>query len=245
METLIMKKLKDELKEVSGMSIQDIADVLDMTRQNLSTHLSNADASGDLNYELNLKLKDKLGIEFAQGKFILHGMSPNFQISPKKDNLRKVINPDDNNQVSPRVALNTFAHPGQEANMILVPLKVQGGFLKGYENRVFMDQLEYYYFPWVKGRCWAFEVEDFSMSPDYNPKDYVVCTEIVENAWSYLSKGKVYVIFTTEGKCIKLFDHIENGFMHLKSINQDYNPVAPIPLTSIKRIFYKEKVIKG
>lgn len=130
----------------------------------------------------------------------------------------------------------------QKLNLMIVPLKAYGGFLNGYANRVFLDSLEYSQFPFIKGQCFAFEVENFSMSPEINPGDYVVCTEIPDPDW--LTKNKVYVFQTIDGLIIKVFDHIKNDQCFLKSINTEYNPVDPVPLKSIKKIYYKEYIIK-
>lgn len=173
--------------------------------------------------------------------WLFHGEGPMFKLSPNSQNQDQVIPPHDNSHASKNVGTNIFAPPSPELNLVIVPLKVQGGFLRGYENRVFMDQLEYAHFPFIKGRCWLFEVEDFSMSPIADPHDHVVCTEVFDIAW--LSKGKIYVIFTTEGKCIKFFDKTDNEFLYLYSENKDY-PVKPIPLKSVKKIFFKEYIMK-
>jgi len=125
---------------------------------------------------------------------------------------------------------------------MIVPLKAYGGFLNGYANRVFLDSLEYAQFPFIKGQCFAFEVEGFSMMPEITPGDYVVCTEIPDVNW--LNKGKIYVFQTIDGLVIKVFEEIKNDEVYLKSLNEDYNPVKPIPQKSIKKIYYKEYIIK-
>lgn len=127
-------------------------------------------------------------------------------------------------------------------NLMIVPLKAYGGFLNGYANRVFLDSLEYAHFPFIKGQCFAFEIEGFSMMPDIMPGDYVVCTEIPDTNW--LNKGKIYVFQTIEGLCIKVFEEIKDEKVYLKSINNEYNPVTPIPVKSVKKIYYKEYIIK-
>lgn len=216
----------------AGWSIDDLAGRLKISRQTVYYHIERAKIGDSFKRKLQLNNVDVFDKTYD---------SPAKE-SPKIQNSGKVIEGHDNNHKAARVHQNTFVPPSPELNLIVVPLKVQGGFLKGYENRVFMDQLEYYHFPWVKGRCFDFEVEDFSMSPYLEPHDHVVCTEILDHTW--MSKGKIYVIFTTEGKCIKFFDRIENDNMYLVSLNEEYNPVDPIPLKSIKRIFFKERVIK-
>lgn len=130
-------------------------------------------------------------------------------------------------------------------NMMMVPLKAYGGFLAGYANRVFQDSLEYSSFPFIKGRCYAFEVDGFSMYPELIPGDYIVCTDVENPEW--LSKGKIYVFITIDGIIIKKFIKIEGGFYYLESENKQdpqYAVVDPIPVKSIKKVYYKEYIIK-
>lgn len=138
--------------------------------------------------------------------------------------------------------VKTFSLDNGKSNLYIVPLKAFGGFLTGYADTVFMEGLEKVSFPFIQGECFAFEVEDFSMVPDYAPSDYVVCTP-VEN-FNWLRKGKVYVFQTIDGLLLKIFDKMDEKFMYLKSINADYNPVPPIKLKSIKKVYYKEYTIK-
>lgn len=129
------------------------------------------------------------------------------------------------------------------SNMYVVPVKAYGGFLSGYESSVFMDSLQKAPFPFVKGECFAFEVDGLSMYKDYLPGDWVVAT-LVENL-EWLSKGKVYVFQTVDGIIIKCFERIEGDHLYLKSLNEEYNPVSPIHLKDLKKVYFKEKVIKN
>lgn len=43
--------------------------------------------------------------------------------------------------------------------MYVVPVKAYGGFLKGYENPIFLDNLIKTPLPFIQGQCFAFEVE--------------------------------------------------------------------------------------
>jgi phage repressor protein C with HTH and peptisase S24 domain len=129
-----------------------------------------------------------------------------------------------------------------KSNMFLVPLKAYGGFLNGYSDTVFLESLEKVSFPFIKGDCYAFEVEGFSGSPDYNPGDYVIATPVEKFEW--LRKNQVYVFQTIDGLLLKVFDKIEGNLCHVHSINEDYNPVAPFPVKSLKKVYYKEYTIK-
>jgi transcriptional regulator with XRE-family HTH domain len=137
-------------------------------------------------------------------------------------------------------------------NCIFVPLKAVGGFLAGYENKVYLDSLERFEFNQIKGECYCFEVEGSSMclskvingeifETGYKPGSFVVATRVENFDW--LSKNKEYVFQTTDGLIIKRFEKIKDEKFILISINDDYNPVPPIPLKAVKGIYFIEKKI--
>ena len=129
-------------------------------------------------------------------------------------------------------------------NMWVVPIKAQGGFLEGYGDNVLLEQnIEKVYFPFIGQECFAFEIDGLSMVTDYMPGEYFVGTPI-EN-FNHLVKGKVYVFQTIDGIILKEFVKIEDDFIHLKSQNEDYNPVKPIYLKEIKRVYQREMIIKN
>ncbi len=150
------------------------------------------------------------------------------------------------NTFKPYNAKHVELNSGRD-NLTIIPLKAQGGFVTGYEHRVFLDSLERIAFPWIKGACWGFEIVGFSMykkddDESLKPGDLVICTELQNENW--LAKGKIHVFVTVDGICCKLFDKVENGEYHLKSANDEYNPVTPIPVKEVKKIYFKEYIIK-
>lgn len=135
--------------------------------------------------------------------------------------------------------ISTYEKPKpKKGNLMVIPLKAQAGYLNGYSNRVFLDSLEYFEFPLIKGECVMIEVDGFSMYPVLYPNDHVVCTELPEVSW--LAKNKIYIFVTIDGFTVKYFDKIVGDMCYLRSENEDYNPVDPIPIKNIKKIFYKE-----
>lgn len=129
-------------------------------------------------------------------------------------------------------------------NMWVVPIKAQGGFLEGYGDTVLLEQnIEKVYFPFIGQECFAFEIDGLSMLTEYVPGEYFVGTPI-EN-FNHLVKGRVYVFQTIDGIIIKEFVKIEDDYIHLRSQNEDYNPVKPIYLKEIKRVYQREMVIKN
>lgn len=138
----------------------------------------------------------------------------------------------------------------QNGNCFYVPVKAFGGFLEGYDDVYFLSTLEKRSHPDIIGDCYAFEVEGFSMykhkvidgevyESGYKPGGHVVTTPV--NDPKHLVKGKDYVFVTTEGVIIKRFEKIDKEECYLKSINDEYNPVKPLKLKTIKKVFYVQK----
>lgn len=129
-------------------------------------------------------------------------------------------------------------------NMWVVPIKAQGGFLEGYGDSVLLEQnIEKVYFPFIGQECFAFEIDGLSMITEYLPGEYFVGTPI-EN-FKHLVKGRVYVFQTIDGIILKEFEKIENDHIYLRSQNDDYNPVKPIYLKEVKRVYQREMIIKN
>lgn len=72
-------RLKDKLMKVTGKSMADMAKELSMTEQNLGIHLRKAEKNGSLNYELGLKIKDRLKVLFDDGEFFRPDMKVDLQ----------------------------------------------------------------------------------------------------------------------------------------------------------------------
>lgn len=123
----------------------------------------------------------------------------------------------------------------ESANMWLVPIRAQAGFAKRFDDPVFLNQMQRVPFPMVMGECFCFEVEGRSMEPKYAPHSWVVCKLIDDASW--LAKGRNYVFQTYEGIYIKQFDRVENNNIYMVSINKEYNPVDPLPLGEVRRLY--------
>lgn len=130
------------------------------------------------------------------------------------------------------------------ANMWIVPIKAQGGFLEGYGDGVLLEQnIEKVYFPFIGQECFAFEIDGLSMVTEYMPGEYFVGTP-VEN-FNHLVRGRVYVFQTIDGIILKEFVKIDGDNIYLRSQNEDYNPVKPIYLKEVKRVYQREMIIKN
>lgn len=144
------------------------------------------------------------------------------------------------NNSKPNAKPVTFSN--SDPNMWIVPIKAQGGFLGGYGDQVYLESfLKKVAFPFIKGECFAFEVEGESMLTDFVPRNYFIGSTIEDE--NFLVKGRPYVFQTIDGiiiKCFDYFDYFDDEFMYLYSLNQEFNPVVPIPLKNIKKIYQKE-----
>ena len=210
----------------TGLQVKEIAKALQMTTQNLNYHCR----------------QEKAKPGFVR---IVKEVFPDLFLDRKPIGGLFVVNPSGaiENTNEPKEASNVSLTEWKEKNnMFIVPLKAYGGFLNGYERKVYENTLQRASFPLVRGECFAFEVEGFSMAPDYNPGDYFVGSTL--EAFQDLVKSRPYVFQTIEGLILKMFEKIENDQAFLYSINPECNPVKPIHLKEIKKVYHKEAVIK-
>lgn len=204
----------------SRIPVSEVADKLAITVQGVYTQLKNETVADSFKHKLS-----EAGLNFF-----------------KVENINIVSE----NAFLPYNAKSVNLNQGR-ANLTIVPLKAYGGFLTGFANRVFLDSLEQIPFPWIKGTCWGFEVEGYSMyvkddTDSMAPGDIAICTELESPDW--LVKNKIHVFVTIDGICIKLFDKIQDGKVYLRSANDEYNPVKPIPIKEVKKIYFKEYTLK-
>lgn len=180
---------------------------------------------------------ENIDIKYRRIDYLNQALSRGF------DRIKEKIGIEDTDKITPNAKPALFKGSGKP-NMWVVPIKAQGGFLEGYGDNVLMAQnLEKVYFPFIGQECFAFEIDGLSMITDYLPGEYFVGTPI-EN-FNHLVKGRVYVFQTIDGIILKEFVKIEEDYIYLRSQNEDYNPVKPIYLKEIKRVYQREMVIKN
>lgn len=131
--------------------------------------------------------------------------------------------------------------PQGGGNIIYVPLVAYGGFLQGYSSKVFLDQLLRFTLPGVNGEHYAFEVDGMSMFDLAAPGDTAIAK--LEEKLEWMIKGKTYVLQTTDGILIKLYEGIKGEKATFNSYNQEYRPID-IPLKSIKRVYFVTRILK-
>lgn len=184
------------------------------------------------------KFVDKLRQEFEDSK---NGSPGELNEPSAHYSLGKSIN-SQSKTITNATPFNT-GHDKQ--NMFIVPLKAFGGFLTGYANKAYRDTIQRANFPFVRGECFAFEIEGFSMltkdTPEYKPGNFFIGSQL--SGFDALVKGRTYVFVTIDGIILKEFVGTDDKKCLLRSLNEDYNPVDPIPLKSIKMLFHRESII--
>jgi transcriptional regulator with XRE-family HTH domain len=131
-------------------------------------------------------------------------------------------------------------------NIIYIPLYAYGGFLGGYRNIVFIDQLEHFRLPGVAGEHYAFEIGGFSMmKPGHElsatPGDVAISR--LEEDFKHMLKGKGYILQTIDGLIYKLFDKITPEKAFFASLNEEYDGHS-LPLKEIKRVYFVDFILK-
>lgn len=112
----------------------------------------------------------------------------------------------------------------ERENIQLVPQKAAAGYLNGYADPEFIDDLPKFNLPNLpQGTYRAFEISGDSMLP-LNPGTIII-GEYVEN-WSAIKNGKTYIIVTeTEGVVYKrVYLQDKTNTLRLLSDNPAYSP---------------------
>ena len=125
-------------------------------------------------------------------------------------------------------------------NIVLVPQKAQAGYLEGYSDPTFIQELPSYRLPNVdNGIFRMFQVAGFSMLPTLHDKSIVV-GQFVENWTTDIIDNRVYVVVTEEhGVVVKrCLNRIEKyGNLFCKSDNRREYPSFSIEPNEVKEIW--------
>ena len=120
----------------------------------------------------------------------------------------------------------------------LVSVKAQAGYLEGYDDSNYIEELPTYSVPDMRnGTYRMFQVSGFSMYPTLQDGSYVI-GKFVEN-WEWLSDNRVCVVVTErDGVIVKRVTNRarEKGFLYCKSDNRDYKHIK-VMLEDIKEIW--------
>lgn len=126
-------------------------------------------------------------------------------------------------------------------NIVLVPQKLQAGYLVGYNNPTFISKLPSFRMPGLNNGIFRmFEVEGNSMFPTLPAKSYVV-GQFIDNWITGVKDGQIYAVISNEmedglvKRCINKIKKYNN--LICKSDNRKNFPTQNINPETIKEIW--------
>lgn len=119
----------------------------------------------------------------------------------------------------------------------IVPVKASAGYLAGYDDPEFIEQLDKIKLPFLPtGKHRAFPIKGDSMLP-MKQGSFVVCKFIEDRR--DIKSGRTYVIMTLNDGLVykRVYNHIdENGTLRLVSDNKNYEPYD-VPINEVLEIW--------
>lgn len=135
------------------------------------------------------------------------------------------------------------AYNTRRGNVTFVPLVAYGGFMEGYQNHVYQDNLETFSIPGIIGEHYAFEVSGNSMEPVIYHQELVIAKP--EEKLEYMVPGRMYVIVSVRGIHVKRFEKIgKDGDYYFRSVNKSSPKFPPLPPKEIKKIYQVIRVME-
>lgn len=216
-KSLILNAIKSHYKFKSDA---EFARFLDIKPQTLASWYTRNTFDHELLYSKCVEI---------DGNFILSGKEPilknETKIVKQKNDSPLVITIDSHNK----------------DNIVLVPQKLQAGYLRGYNNPSFIKDLPTYRMPGLNNGIFRmFEVEGNSMFPTLPSKSFVV-GQFVENWATDIKDNQIYAIISNEiedgliKRCINRITKYNN--LICKSDNRRNYPTQNIDPSSIKEIW--------
>jgi transcriptional regulator with XRE-family HTH domain len=125
----------------------------------------------------------------------------------------------------------------ERENIELVPAKAAAGYLNGYADPTFIQELNKFRLPFLpSGTYRAFEIKGDSMLP-IQPGS-VIISEYVDN-WKHIKDGHTYIILSKHDGIVfkRVFNQIEdNGTLILRSDNTSY-PAYTIKMDEVLEVW--------
>jgi phage repressor protein C with HTH and peptisase S24 domain len=131
----------------------------------------------------------------------------------------------------------------------LVGIKVQAGYVKGFEETDFMETLEKYSLPPgvnPTGAVWRyFEIDGDSMEPTFTSGDVVLATMVPHVDWQDVKDFCVYVILTGDQLLIKrIYKKSEREWV-LVSDNEEVAPQVLLNGEDVKQLWLLRRHIRA
>lgn len=136
--------------------------------------------------------------------------------------------------------LVTVGEDGIE-NIIYVPVKARAGYLLGYGDPTFIQELPAFRMPGINhGTYRMFEVEGASMAPTLASGDRVI-GEWVDN-WANIRENRVYIVVHKGGVAVKrVVPRLADGKIFLKSdtlVHRAEFPIVEVDLADVLEVWY-------
>lgn len=204
------------LRKRAGLSQQDLADSLNVTRSSINSYERGVQPS----FEVQIALADQFKLSMdALIRYDLSALSE-YQWSQLNQGF-------DIDITGRRLRLLTVTvNEDNKENIELVDHKARAGYTTGYADPEFISSLPHFQLPYLpvnrSYRC--FQIQGDSMPPVHN--NAWVTASYVEN-WTEIKNGERYIVITREeGIVFKvLYNHIETDQkLLLVSTNTDYEP---------------------
>jgi len=195
------------LRAQRNLSQQKLSDELIISRARLSSY-------EEARSEPPLEIMKRISSYFHVSIDLL------ISVNVTKISLDKLLKMEDN-----RILLPITVDKQGKDNIEIIPLKAKAGYLNGYGDPEFIEQLKHMYLPFLsKGKYRAFPIEGDSMPPHKNGT--FIVAHYVENLME-IKDGKTYIVLSqNEGIVYKrMFRKNKKGniFM-LHSDNSFYKP---------------------
>jgi len=124
----------------------------------------------------------------------------------------------------------------------IVPFKAAAGYLNGYGDVEFIEQLPAFDLPFpelTKGKTYRlFQIEGDSMLPIL-PMSYIICSYVMD--WSAIKNDNCYVVVSKSDGIVykRVLNNLNLGYLTLKSDNLEYRPYQ-LPVEQILEIWKAE-----
>ncbi|GAB5540212.1 MAG: hypothetical protein Salg2KO_23150 [Salibacteraceae bacterium] len=145
-----------------------------------------------------------------------------------------------------RILPITIEHDTKSETATLVPVKAAAGYLDGYGDVEFIEQLPTFRLPFPelpKGKTYRlFQIKGDSMLP-VEADSYVICTYVMD--WETIKNDECYVLVTQSDGIVfkRVLNNISEGCLTLKSDNPAYTPYS-VPINDVMEVWKAEGITR-
>lgn len=123
----------------------------------------------------------------------------------------------------------------------LVPVKAQAGYVKSFDQVMFLETLERFALPPGvdhRGAAWRyFEIEGDSMEPTFQSGDVILASMVPQEDWQDVRNFYTYVILTDESLYIKrVYRKSSKNWVLISDNEKHYNQVL-LPVEQVKELW--------